>query len=421
MDLLTSATRTTLLRTLKPLLQALDRLVELKIPSTTTLQDHSLPSLRRLTIVHSSVTNPPAALPSIESLTRLEIQLQFNIVPYALPDFVDLDGYPNLLEVLLTGTNTARIFGHGRYPDPTIFRGSSRSLRYVAVHGPFIFESFNSLQDWLEQLSAKTLYGLSLNGIKFGYSPHDDLRLFNHESWPAMPELRSLELLGGIDVAYFRALPCYSLRKLFVSASFNTDAALTQLLETAAEELTALSITEHEYPRFHVFSTAFSNALNHCLKLRHLEIVGGYCFEPKEWRVLCRWVFSQLHQLHVEARPAKLCGHQHNLDLRSLASSSTPFSRSSMDIAEPLTGAAGTIPPHLQELYDGRMYIAPALSAQWVHGEHVKFDRPQPITHFLLQQFRLQADIEGDLQPVRVNLGLSGWKELGFVPSPRAS
>jgi hypothetical protein len=85
----------------RPLLQALINLLELKIPSATSLQAIDLPSLRTLTIVHTSMTEPPVNLPSIPSLTSLEIQLRYFTRPLPLPEFVDLDGQPNLRDLLL--------------------------------------------------------------------------------------------------------------------------------------------------------------------------------------------------------------------------------------------------------------------------------------------------------------------------------
>lgn len=64
-------------------------------------------------------------------------------------------------------------------------------------------------------------------------------------------------------------------------------------------------------------------------------------------------------------------------------------------------------PLFLQELYEGRMYVSPTLSSQWLlKGEgrgttkiafDVEYDPAQLVTRFLCQQFRRQADVEEDL------------------------
>ena len=83
--------------------------------------------------------------------------------------------------------------------------------------------------------------------------------------------------------------------------------------------------------------------------------------------------------------------------------------------------------PQLVELYGGRMYVASELSSWWVGSDHegtgetvkcMKYDRWSRTTRFLCQQFRQQADMEGDLDLVRIDGGLSGWKELAPVAPP---
>ena len=50
------------------------------------------------------MTERPANLTSIPSLTHLEVQLRYNIQPSRLPEFVDLDGLQNLQTFFLSGT-----------------------------------------------------------------------------------------------------------------------------------------------------------------------------------------------------------------------------------------------------------------------------------------------------------------------------
>jgi hypothetical protein len=86
------------------------------------------------------------------------------------------------------------------------------------MEGAFYFNDSVSLKDWLIRLSAETLISLSLNGIGFPrrLSPH-------LSSWPKMPNLRSFELHGIIDLSYFRAFPCGGLRQLSVSSEIDLD------------------------------------------------------------------------------------------------------------------------------------------------------------------------------------------------------
>lgn len=208
--------RTTIDRRLKPLLQGLTKLVELKIPSTISLQDVSLPSLRRLTILHMAIQESPAPLPEIAGLTHLEIQLRLSIMQTALPIFFGLDGNSSLHTLRLTCTHTSTAIELGTYLNLILFRGYSSSLRYVAVSDPFLFQDFATLKRWLKRVSSETPHSLSLNAIQFGYHPHDVDSSLVSAAWPSVPQLRSLEL-GDIDPAYFQAFPCFGLRKLFVA------------------------------------------------------------------------------------------------------------------------------------------------------------------------------------------------------------
>ena len=63
--------------------------------------------------------------------------------------------------------------------------------------------------------------------------------------------------------------------------------------------------------------------------------------------------------------------------------------------------------------------MSPELSSQWIHDEHLEYRHTAALTQFLCQKFRKQADIDGDLPPLQLNCGLSGWKEAGVVPSPQ--
>jgi hypothetical protein len=76
-----------------------------------------------------------ADLPSILNLTRLDIEIRWLIVPYLLPEFVDLHGFLNLQDLSLTTTRPGRIFGIGLCLDTNIFQGYSSSLRNVSVQG----------------------------------------------------------------------------------------------------------------------------------------------------------------------------------------------------------------------------------------------------------------------------------------------
>jgi hypothetical protein len=258
-----------------------------------------------------------SALVEKGALVEDEIELRYGVQPNVLPSFVNLDGFPKLRKLFLKGTHIVPLLGLVSQPDARIFRGTAPSLRHVSVHGPFLFEELFDFMHWLNQLSAPTLQSLSLKEIQFGFCTH------YRNSWPNMPQLRSLEL-EGINLAYLQALPCYGLRKLFVASSGNlpsTDSALTYLLETVAKTVEVVSIIQNKQPKFgrandhHTFSTGFVNALARCLQLRHFESVGCNFFEMEDWHFLCARTFLHLDQVHVEAQHPKLYDRPDHLDM----------------------------------------------------------------------------------------------------------
>jgi hypothetical protein len=402
--------RTTLCEPIQPLLQALPKLAELKIPSTTSLRAVSLPSLKRLTIVHRSLIELPAQLPSIPSLTELEFQLRWSIDPPPWHDFIDLDGLPNLQTLFLHGIHVLPVLGQRSYPNPGIFRGNSSSLRCISVRGPFMFLSFAELTRWLKQLSASSLQSLIFDGVKFGYRPGTQ---HSHESssWPAMPQLRSLEL-ERLDIEHFQALPCNHLRKLFISSEsgpWQRDRTLAYLLDTAALSIEVVSVRVRNCVcasgLYHIYGRDVVNTLVRCLALRHFESVGCVYFQLKDWQFLCERAFPYVDQVHVEAEQPLY--YPRSNDFARLC---------------PAMNVDDARPRSLVELYEGRMYVSSMLSSQWLHNERedtvrmvqsVAYDHSQSITRFLCQQFRRQADAERDLQP------LSGSRASGFFSSPR--
>jgi hypothetical protein len=355
------------------------------------------------------MTDYPVNLPSIPSLTSLEIQLRYFTRPRPLPKFVNLDGLPELRDLSLTGTHIMGTLGLVSNPDPEMFRGKSSSLRHVSVRGPFCFDNFTDLPNWLDRLShSRQLRGLCLDGIKFQHGP--DVWIQDPDNWPSLPQLRYLEL-REVDLAYFEAMPCSGLRKLFVTSKhgpMESDGELTTLIEKASATLEAVSIVADKVPRrtkvnaYHVFSADFVNTLTRCLRLRHFELVGSFCFRSEDWQFLCARSFPHFDQVHVEAQHPKFYDRPDNLDILCR--------EYKVDRVQPAT---------LQELYDGRMYVSPKLSSKWVQKPDVstktikkeaELDLAHYVTRFLSQRFQRAADVEGDLSDVY---------EAGLILSPR--
>ena len=256
-------------------------------------------------------------------MTCLAIEIRWLIAPCLLPEFVDLDVFPNLQNLSLTATGPGRIFELGSRPDANIFRGYSPSLRTLLVQGQFLFKDFASLKHWLTRLSAKTLHSLKLCGIEFDCDLDDVPWSLDPESWPEIGQLQTLEL-GELELAYFQALPCPRLRKLCISSKSSwqeDEEPLIRLLKTAASSIEVISIVEREPTRIRnsnqylVYSEDFVMTLAYCLKLRHFESVGRRYFELLDWQFLCVRVFPSLDQVHVEAQHPKQFTRPDKLDL----------------------------------------------------------------------------------------------------------